>query len=176
MRKQNSGYITLAAALITAALPFTAFAESASVSQAPANQSIDVQAKYEDSTQRPVVYKVDMEWGVMEFTYHEAGTNTWNPETHQYELNVDGSWSSQGNTVTVKNHSNTAVTAALSFQAADGLDVEGTFDKNTLELASAEGTAADAPPAGTAALTLSGRLDPGAEEMHTVGQITVAVN
>ena len=176
MTKQKSGYAVFAAVLLTAALPLTAFAGSASVSRVPESQSIDVQAKYEDGTEKPVVYKVDVEWGVMEFTYHEAGTNKWNPQTHQYELDTDGSWSSQGNTVTVKNHSNTAVTASLSFKAADGLAIEGNFDNQTIPLDSAVGTAAETPPTGAASLTLSGRLDPGAEDLRTVGQITVAVN
>lgn len=143
--------------------------------------SIDVQAKYTGGADTEIVYKVDVAWGAMEFTYHESGTNQWNPETHQYELSTNGTWSESGNEVTIKNHSNTAVQASLAFQAADGHDVEGRFyqenrESSQLNLESAVGTDAGNPPAGVVALKLSGSLNSDMTDFGKVGQITVTVD
>ncbi|MDO4325316.1 MAG: hypothetical protein Q4E24_04640 [bacterium] len=183
--KRNIWRTAALAAALAAAVPVSAFAAAGNHTvdslDAP-SAVIDVQAKYEGSTDIQVVYKVDVEWGAMEFTYHESAKNQWNPQTHQYELSVTGSWSESGNEVTVKNHSNAEVNAALSFQAVDGQAVTGEFYQGdsrldgTLALKSAVGTPADAPPSGTVQLKLSGSLDSAMTDFHKIGTITVTVN
>lgn len=144
--------------------------------------AIDVRAKYEESTSTQVVYSVDVEWGIMEFTYHESAENRWNPQTHEYELSVTGAWRQSGNEVTVKNHSNAEVNAALSFQAADGQNITGAFYQGekkldgTLALKSAVGTSAAAPPSETVYLMLNGSLDSAMTDFHKIGTILVTVN
>ncbi|MDO4325950.1 MAG: hypothetical protein Q4E24_07945 [bacterium] len=183
--KRNIWGIAAFAAALTAAVPGLAFAAAGNHtvdSMDTPSAVIDVQAKYEGSTDTQVVYKVDVEWGAMEFTYHESAENKWNPQTHQYELSVTGSWSESGNEVTVKNHSNAGVNAALSFQAADGQSVTGEFYQGDdrlnegLVLESAVGTPADAPPSGTVQLKLSGSLDSAMTDFSKIGTITVTVN
>ena len=183
--KRNIWGMAAFAAALTAAFPAAAYGEAGSHtvdSLDTPSAVIDVQAKYEGSTDTQVVYKVDVEWGAMEFTYHESAQNQWNPQTHQYELSVAGSWSESGNEVTVKNHSNAEVNATLSFEAADGQPVTGAFYQGedrldgALALESAVGTPADAPPSGTAQLKLSGSLDSAMTDFGKIGTVTVTVN
>ena len=183
--KRNIWETAALAAALTAAVPGLAFAaagnHTADSLEEPA-AVIDVQAKYEGSADTQVVYKVDVVWGTMEFTYHESAENQWNPQTHQYELSVTGSWSESGNEVTVKNHSNAEVNAVLSFQAVDGQGITGEFYQGNnrldegLTLESAVGTPADAPPSGTVQLKLSGSLDSTMTDFSKIGTITVTVN
>ena len=92
------------------------------------------------------VISVDLEWGGMEFVYTPEQT-VWNPNTHEYEpvLNEDGSspsgWSvaeGSSNHITITNHSNVAVEAALEFTSADGKNINGYFDNSVLYCASGE--------------------------------------
>lgn len=183
-RTMAPALISLSAAAFAMAAPLPAFAAAGShtvrsLDEAPV--TIDVQAKYEDNTESKVTYKVDVEWGAMEFTYQESGSNQWNPDTHQYELSVNGSWTESGNWITVRNHSNAPVKAALSFQAADGRNVTGAFYQNdslsdgSILLESAVGTTVEDPPAGTAELKLSGSLSSDMTDFGKVGEVTVTV-
>lgn len=177
MKRNKKGAVLAAALLMTAAFPAAAYAAegSSTVTAVPDEATkIEVQAKYEDATETDTVYKVDVNWGAMEFIYHESGSNVWNPDTHQYELAASGQWTSTGDTVTVTNHSNEAVTANLEFApAAAYTDLTGTFDITQLSLESAVGTTVAEAPSRTAKLTLSGSLPAGQTEFGTVGQITV---
>lgn len=175
MRKQRIYAAVLAVLFLTCSMPTAVRAGEASVGQLPDSISFDVRAKKEGTTETPVRYLVDVEWGTMEFTYTAAGVSTWNPETHEYETSVEDRWSGHGNTVTVKNHSNAAVEAELEFQVADGYHLTGSFDKTVLKLASAEGTKPEEAPFETAEFMLSGKLDGEVDSTHTVGQIVVAV-
>lgn len=175
MEKWKSSRTILAVMLFTAMFPVTANAGDTTTSQAPGSMDIGVKAKYENTTVTPTVYKVDVEWGAMEFTYTAAGVNVWNPDTHEYELAEDNKWMENGNTITIKNHSNAAVEAALTFQAADGYALTGSFDKSVMELPTAEGTKPEEAPSDTAEFMLAGTLDVSVGSYHTVGQITVTV-
>ncbi|MDO4340615.1 MAG: hypothetical protein Q4C91_21455 [Eubacteriales bacterium] len=175
MRKQRICGAIMAVLLLVCSMPTAVRAGEASTGQLPDSISFDVRAKKEGTTETPVRYLVDVEWGAMEFTYTAAGVSIWNPETHEYEVTVEDQWSGHGNTVTVKNHSNAAVEAALDFQAADGYNLTGSFDTSLLKLASAEGTKPEEAPFATAEFMLSGTMDSQADSYHTVGQINVAV-
>ena len=165
------------AASMTMAMGTTAFAAKGTSNIGIGDQTIDVEAKYSGSIERPTVYSVDMTWGAMEFTYAVGGTNTWNPDTHKYEDNTTAQWLASGNTVSVTNHSNAAVKASFAFTAADELNtVQGTFDTAAVTLPSAEGKVVDAAElTGTAALTLDGTLDSTVTDFTKIGTITVTV-
>ena len=143
------------------------------------NTSIDVKAKYNGSSATPEKISVDIAWGAMEFTYNVNSTNVWDPSKHEYsvENSTSGTWSATGNTVTVTNHSNVAVNAGLTFNAANDYNtVTGTFDNTTLNLPSAEGKAFnDQTLVGTSVLTLSGTLGNDVTTLTKIGTITVAI-
>lgn len=106
----------------------------------------------------------------MSFTYNDGA---WDPDTHKY----DASWSPKGNTVTVTNHSNTAVTAKLSYTAADNYtDIAGKFEKGELNLATAVGTDISNAPHDSDTLTVSGALSSETLADTVIGTVTVTLN
>lgn len=176
MRRVKKSAAVMMAAALMAAMPVTAFAGEAVVSNVPGQTSIDVKTKYQDSSSRPTVYSVDVSWGAMEFTYVESGTQIWNPQTHEYQPQTAASWTASGNTVTLTNHSNAQVQADLSYTSVTGMEtVTGTFDNPQLILESAEGKTVEEAPAGTAALSLSGTLPVDMTAFETAGTITVSI-
>ena len=163
--------LTLALALILS-LAIPAFAAT----NEGGNTNIDVKAQYNGGATTPDKINVNVAWGAMEFTYNVGGTQDWDAANHKYVNNVTQNWTATGNTVTVTNHSNVAVTANLTFAAgADYSSITGKFDKATLELATAVGTEVAKAPADTATLTLEGTLAETVTTMTQVGTITVAI-
>ena len=152
MKKIVALILTLALAFALATVP--AFA--ATIESAAGSDSHEVTATYHAGDSGNTVYKVTLTWGAMDFTYTDGD---WNPNTHSYDTS-DASWSATGNTVTVTNHSNAAVTATLAYNAEPNYKgITGLFKENSetandgvLKLATAVGTAVENAPAQTAAL------------------------
>ena len=140
------------------------------------DQNIDVEGKYQDNTAVPTVYSVDITWGAMQFTYTESGAMNWNPANHTYSDNTSTGWIANGNTVTVTNHSNAAVTTSFAFSAlADYSTVTGSFDLTSEILeAGVEGAYADADKV-TTTLTLVGSLANTVTDYTKIGTITVRI-
>lgn len=166
--------LTLVLALtMVLALNITAFAATVGTG----DQSIDVEGKYQDNTTAPIVYSVDVTWGAMQFIYTESGAMNWNPADHTYTDNVSAGWTANGNTVTVVNHSNDAVTTSFSFAAlADYSTVAGSFDIASKTLnAGVEGAYEEADTV-TATLTLDGSLADTVTDYTKIGTITVKID
>lgn len=141
------------------------------------DKDIDVNAKYVDGASTPEVYSVDIEWGEMQFTYTESGTNVWNAATHQYTLNSDASWSESGNDVTVTNHSNDTVDVEFTYASLNEFaGVTGSFDveSDTLDAGAVDGY--DTADSVTTKLTLDGTIDSSETEFVKVGAITVKLS
>lgn len=140
---------------------------------------VAVYASYAGAKTTETVYKVDIEWGNMEFTYNSNSTQTWNPDTHKYEINIGTpTWkcdSEQGNRIKITNHSNAAITAHLFYNPEEGSKVSGTFDNSELVIDTAENTAVDNAPHKWAALSLDGELSAVAVEKTRIGTITVSI-
>lgn len=169
MKKLFAGILALALMMGMGTLP--AMAESAGLG----DKTIDVKAQYNDEITSPKVYSLDITWGAMEFTYNKAGSNVWNPNTHEYEMKTTDSWTAAGNSVTVTNHSNDVVGAFFSYASDPAYSgVTGRFDEDFIELQSAVDTTVANAPSGTAALTLSGSLPEGTT-LTRVGTITVGL-
>ena len=120
---------------------------------------------------------VDLVWDEMTFTYIKTSSGDWNPDTHEYEGGIEGAWSEETSTITVTNHSDVEITAALGFEAI--ADVEGVFTEtsgtendNILELASGVGTTYEEAP--TASVEFGIRGEPLAED-GKLGLITVSI-
>ena len=86
----------------------------------------DVQGKYTDGSDI-AVYKIDIEWGSMNFDFHKH--QKWDPETHSYgnEIQIvfdeDTAYASSNNEIVVTNHSNADVriNAVISEMKYDGI-------------------------------------------------------
>lgn len=164
-----------ALALLIVVMPLNVFADD-NTTISTGDHSIDVQAKYVDSTSTTDVYSVDVVWGAMQFTYNNSGTKEWDPSSHQYTDSVSGSWTAQGNEVKVTNHSNKDVTVEFSFATVSGFeDISGAFTVASEKLDAGEvGNVAGAKSV-TTALTLSGTLADNTSEFTKVGTITVSI-
>lgn len=170
MKKLFAGILALSLMMCMGTFPV--MAETAGLGE----KNINVQARYIDSTTNSPIYSLDLVWGGMTFTYNKAGSNVWNPDTHEYVTNTTDSWTANGNSITVKNHSNAVVGAFFSYASDPSYSgVTGRFDEDFIEFESAEGTAVANAPSGTAALTLSGTLPEGTT-LTKVGTITVTLD
>lgn len=174
MKKLIALFLT---AMLILTVSVTAFAaDSGTIGAAGGSQTIDVSAKYTDSTLTSTVYSVDLVWEAMSFTYTAAGSKTWNPATHTYTNSTTGSWS-DGKTITVTNHSNAAITAGFAYSASEGFTAAtGSFTASTLPLATAVDTALSAAPNASTTFSLAGTL-PGTQTVsNKIGAITVTLN
>ena len=180
MKKKLALVLTLA--MVFSLAPLSAYANTNStIETANGTASCDVKATYVAGSSGgagATVYSVDIVWGDMAFTYtEEAGV--WNPATHETTGAGGGIWkatSPDGNKIKVTNHSNAAVTATFSYAAATGYDsISGSFDKATLNLATAVDTEVSNAPSDTAELTLTGALASTVTTSTKIGTITVTL-
>lgn len=140
------------------------------------DQEIAVKGKYQDKTTVPVVYSVDVSWGIMQFNCTKSGTKTWNPANHSYTDNTSVRWTANGNRVTVTNHSNAEVTASFTFKPLNKYNtVVGSFDIVSDKLdAGAVGNYNSADKVVTT-LTLDGSLAKTVTNYTEIGTITVRI-
>lgn len=169
--------ILLAVAMVMA-MSTAAFAAGSSEILDAGTQDITVKAEYKNNVSAPAdSICVDILWESMEFTYTVSGNLEWDANKHAYNDKTHGAWTASGNTITVTNHSNIAVTAAFSFAAnAEYSSVTGSFDNSSIRLPSAVGKEmTDASLSGTSKLTLGGTLSNRVASMSAVGTITVDI-
>lgn len=170
--------------LIAAALVSSMSLSAAAADITPeGNNSHDVKAKYVEGSQTDQ-YKVELSWGAMQFTY-SASTQEWNTEKHDWDTKKEASWSvdtTNGNLITITNHSSKAVTANLSYAPETGNTVSGTFTwkNNTNATTVKVGSAADENAAVTETVTFmpSGTLnqtDNNKTTYEKIGSITVTL-
>lgn len=174
MRKFLTILIALALAM---SMSVTAFAEGgSSTQQNTGDQSIDVTAKYNQSSSTQITYSVAITWESMTFTYTESGTRIWDPETHTYTTSTTSGWDKTEADITVVNHSNAPVTATVTYTPVDGNGVTGTVVNGTKTLKA--GTVDDPDNADSLVATLQIGGKPNStvsEDGVKVGTITVTI-
>ena len=152
-------------------LSVTVFAENSVTSDS--GTTIDISATFKAGSTAEDVISVDIAWGAMEFEFSEGVDGVWDPSTHQYTGATESSWSASGNEITITNHSNVAIEATFTY-TGEVETVYGIFTNDgALTLATAVGTARDAAPSGSVALTLGGSLT--AETAGKVGTVSVTI-
>lgn len=178
MKKKTALVLTLA--VVFSLAPLSAYADT--IGTAGGTASHDVTATYRADSSGGAggtVYSVDITWGDMAFTY-TAEAGIWDPKTHTTTSSTGGVWTvnnTDGDKITVTNHSNTDVTATFSYAAASDFDgITGTFDNASLNLESAVGTAVEAAPKATTSLSLDGALGSTTADNTKIGTITVTLN
>ena len=165
--------VLMATALLAAA-GISASAET--ITELNGTITTDVTGTYSDTSTKPYVYSVDVQWGAMKFDFSKSGEMTWNPESHSYTDNTSKTWTPSGNTITVVNHSNAHVQAVFSFDAEETLGdgVTATFDKNDFTLHDGDGVSYDEAYKNSSTLTLSG--EPKAFDNDSkIGSVTVTI-
>lgn len=139
----------------------------------------EVKATYYTDDKADTVYSVEITWGSMEYTYTIGSEGTWDPSTHQYTGKSEGEWTCDdgADQVTVTNHSNAAVNAAFKYEAEGEYNgITGSFNSDTVNLETAEGTTKDKAPNETVKLTLDGALDKNVETHTKIGTATVTLS
>lgn len=138
----------------------------------------DVKGTY-SSEATVTVYSVDISWEGLSFTYNGAFEGNWNPKTHEYENATAAGWAAGTGTITVTNHSNTAITATPSYKEATGYESAGvSFSTSALEVATADNGvdgAAGTAVTQTITVTPTGSLPEGTENA-TIGTITITIS
>ena len=184
MKKRIMIMLTMAIVFAMIAIPSVA----ATITAGAGSDSHEVKATYKPNSgsggSGGIVYSVDITWDAMEFTYTEGEAGAWLPEEHQYAPNEKAIWSSTSNTVKITNHSNTAITATLSYTAAAGYtsitgafyETSGNANDGVLALSTAVGTTFANAPTASASLMLSGKLDSTTAAKTTVGTVTVTLS
>ena len=155
----------------------TAFAASP-ITYIGGSDSAAVKGTYAAGSAATTVYRVDIAWGSMAFTYTDASQGTWNPATHQYDGAGTGTWScaEDQNKITVTNHSNAAVKAQFSYTPESGYNgINGTFSNATLDIPTAVGTAVASAPSGSVTLSLDGALSSETAANTTIGTVTITL-
>lgn len=144
----------------------------------------EVKGKYEKMAEPAKVYKVDVQWGSMEFTYKDGDTHrTWDPKTHEYADTINvGQWTNKpdANKVTITNSSNAAVTASIKVKM--GTDSAGITAKpaaESLNLGDAS-IGADTTTPGTAikastTISLEGELTNKKADKQVIGNVVVTI-
>lgn len=184
--------ILIAAFMIVIACSGQIYAANNSITSVTSSQNMSsakVKAKYDRKEHGGEVIKYDCSWGPMEFTYQVDRKSEWDEQTHRFVYSEANAWKENGNTVTVKNHSNKeiAVNAAYTADAKYQNDISGAFeyqcnangsvvaDGSGFHLKSAVGTSVEQAPEGTAILHISGSLPDSAKTLEKIGEIVIKV-
>lgn len=180
MRKTAALFLSLALACSVNATAFAADADSTTVTEDGKSAEIGVTGTYQAGTPGASVYKVDIAWTNLNFTYTAGSAGEWNPNTHTYNGSSEGSWGSQSGTITVTNHSNAMVEAIPVYKAAEGYESANmTFGSAGLELQSADNhrgqDGAGQETTGTITVTPGGTL-PEDTNGDIIGTITVTIS
>ncbi len=174
MKKLLAAVLALA---LSAALTVTIFAApNASLNGSDKSETIDVNVTYQDATDSPVVYSVEVEWQEMNFKYISAGSMVWDPSTHEYQNQTTGAWESNTADIKVTNHSNTEVNVSVSYTPDGTTGVTGTITNGSFTLESADGKAVSEADSKLATLTVSGVPTDKAANNLKVGAVTVVID
>ena len=173
MKKTISILLTL---VLMLSLSVTAFAANAST--APATDSADINATYVAGAAGGVVFSVDIEWSAMNFTYQAAGQPVWDPETHSYSEAIPEKWEGSG-TVTITNHSNTALDVTPSYAMDSGYEateLNFTVDGEAVDGAVIVESAADTNAAVEKVITVTPKGKLASDANGKIGTVTVTVD
>lgn len=164
------------AVFMIASMSVTVFAE-ANVGEHGESATIVVGGDFQPTGAIYKTISVDIEWDDMTFAYVKTSSGEWDPGSHEYVGGVEGAWSEETRTITVTNHSDTELTATLSFEQL--VDITGVFTStgemsSLLELDSAVGTSRDEAPSASEEFGIIGG-EP-LEENTSIGMITVYID
>ncbi len=141
--------------------------------------TVEVGCTFVPGEQADTVYKVDLTWGSMEFTYTGASEGTWNPETHAFDGATEASWTHEegANKICVTNHSNAAVQIGISATLNDGITYNFTDSADaqvsSVELGSAVGTEVSNAPTADIFFNITGG---NVEQTGKIGVITISLS
>ena len=121
MRKFRKTTALLTAAAMCASMTNVASVAAETINENQGTASQAVRGTYVEGT-AVTVYRVDIVWDSLDFTYKAGESRIWDPDTHTYTTDSSTGWfnanGDQSSTITVTNHSNTAIDATVGFKRA----------------------------------------------------------
>lgn len=161
---------------LTLVLSATAFAATLTNT---GSEFAEVKATYTAGQTATPVYKVDITWEGLTFTYEGEVEGSWNPENHEFDNYKAAGWKAgEHGTITVTNHSNVSITVTPAYTAeADYSDTDMTFAPATLTLETAAKGFTETGEAqeGSITVTPSGTLPSEFSDEIKIGTITVTI-
>lgn len=159
-------------------LIFALSMSSAAFAAAPGDsENIDVTGKYNSTVAEGTVYSVDITWESMTFTYNETTEKVWNAADHSYSTTTSGSWDKTTANITITNHSNADVTAAIAYSAVANTGVTGTLNTTQKTLAAGVEGKPDEADALVSTLTISGKPTETVTNVGVkIGSITITLS
>lgn len=159
--------------LLAMALP--AFATN--ITQSGASQEGAVTASYLDGTASTSVISVNIAWNGMEFVYQADSEPIWIPESHSYSV-TPGGWQESNASITVTNHSNAIVQAAIEYTPKDAFsETSMSFTDKTPYIGSAFTNETGSGKESSAIIrAIPGGVMAKSTEKATIGSITVTIN
>ncbi len=155
----------------------TAFASD--IADAETLGSQDVLASYEAGAQDKTVVSVDISWNQLSFTYKGASEQIWDAANHQYtEDAAQAGWVASDATITVTNHSNSILQAAISYvpeSVYSGIFMCFTADAPYVGSAYTSDTEAGTACSVTVKVIPDGELPDDTADKTKIGVITVKV-
>lgn len=104
MKKVISLLLTM---MLILGLSIPAYAADNEITTQNGSATADVTATYEAGSGGTTIYKVDISWGNLDFTYKDKSVPVWDPDTHTYVGEEHPAYWEGEATITVTNHSNT---------------------------------------------------------------------
>ena len=167
--------ILLAAALILC-MSVPVYAEPITVNQGSA--SSEVTGTYVPGTAGGTVFSVEITWSGLSFTYNGESKQEWDPEKLEYTGEArSAGWAESNAAITVKNRSNTIITATPNYAKEEGYTAGMNFSTDKLYVLSAEPTGdatVGTEKTGSITVTPTGTLPEGTKDA-TIGTITVTI-
>lgn len=167
------------ALFVTVFMSVTAFAaDGGSVTgMGTGEKTIDVMASYKPSDSTEKVYRVDITWEDMSFTYTEDARPVWDPETHTYSTVSEGKWDKTAANITVTNHSDAAVEVTITYTPSADTGVTGKITNGKATLQADKAGEAKAADSLTATLHIGGIPNGSVTEAGVkIGTITIQIS
>lgn len=166
--------ILLAAVLLVS---LTAVFAATTLTEAGSDKA-DINILVKQGTESTKIINVEVTWENLSFEYTTGG-RTWKPATHTFEYE-EGSWNKTeiANALTVKNHSNQALTAKLEIAACEDTAITFTgADTEARTLNSAVGTAVEDAPSESWTIGIGGKptIDAGSSAMPTIKPVAATL-
>lgn len=170
----------ICAILLAAMMLVSLTAVFATTLEAAGSDSTNINISVKQGTESTEIINVEVTWEDLSFEYTTGG-RTWKPETHTFEY-ADGEWNKNEitNALTVKNHSNKALTAKL--EIAECTDKAITFtgaDTEARDLPTAVGTTRDGAdqPTLTWNIGINGAptINKGSSDMPTIAPVAATL-
>lgn len=120
--------LVLSLALVMS-MSVTAFAAT-SITSNGGTDTAEVKGTYNAGGTAATIYKVDIAWEGLSFTFNAASQGTWDTTNHTYTGKTEAGWATGNGTITITNHSNAAITATPSYAADTGYEATKMIFKN----------------------------------------------